>query len=180
MESFSSIRMAFLEMLKMANLNSMLIALITVCFGMASGIFFVLYCLEEPIYSSVFKKKNRGNDSDMQMRRVLLVLQQFLRFRVPIVMVTLIILGTLGTASRLVFYGFDPLSALISLSGVLVLVTAQILVKPAIKVFKSANPEASSGDIQTALAPIVGLHRNVGFFVAVILILQLVSVAFYS
>jgi hypothetical protein len=146
---------------------------------MASGIFFLLYCLEEPIYSPVLKKNAYGVDSEVQMRRVLLVLQQFLRFRVPIVMVTLIICGTLGSAFRVALYGFDPLSALISISGVFVLITGQVFVKPAIKIFKDASPEASSGEIQAALAPIVGLHRNVGIFVAVVLILQLASVAFY-
>ncbi|MGK7894098.1 MAG: hypothetical protein AB4372_10850 [Xenococcus sp. (in: cyanobacteria)] len=163
----------------MANLNSILIAFITGCFGMASGIFFLLYCLEEPIYSPVLKEKADGIDSDRQMRRVLLVLQQLLTFRVPVVMVTLITCGILGSVFRVAFYGFAPLPVLVILSGVLIFVTSASFVPPAIKTFKNASPEASSGEIQSALAPIVVLHRNVGFIVVVTLILQLASVAFY-
>ncbi len=163
----------------MASLNSILIAFITGCFGMASGIFFLLYCLEEPIYSPVLRKNSYGVDSDLQMRRVLLVLQQFLRFRVPIVMGTLIICGTLGSGIHVALYGFNPLSVLIIFSGAFVLFAAQVFVKPAIKIFENASPEASSTEIQAALAPIVGLHRNVGIFVALVLILQLARVAFY-
>ncbi len=162
----------------MANLNSILIAFTTGCFGMASGIFFLLYCLEEPIYSPVLKKNAYGVDSDTQMRRVLLVLQQLLTFRVPVVMVTLITCGILGSVFRAALYGFAPLPVLVIFSGVLIFITSAGFVPPAIKIFKNASPEASSGEIQAALAPIVGLHRNVGILVAVVLILQLLSVAF--
>ncbi|MDJ0634866.1 MAG: hypothetical protein QNJ34_16880 [Xenococcaceae cyanobacterium MO_188.B29] len=162
----------------MANLNSLLIAFITGCFGMASGIFFLLYCLEEPIYSPVFKKKADGIDLDRQMRRVLITLQQLLTFRVPVVMVTLITCGILGSVFRVAFYGFAPLPILVILSSVLIFVTSASLVPPAIKIFKNANPKASFGEIQAALAPIVKLHRNVGIFVALTLILQLASTAF--
>ena len=162
----------------MANLNSVLVAYITGCFGMASGIFFLLYCLEEPIYSPVLKKNVGGVDSDAQMRRVLLVLQQFLTFRVPFVMGILIIGAMLASAFRLAVYGFAPWPVFIILSGTFIMVTGVVFVRPAIKLFKNASPEASPDEIQAALAPIVRLHRNVGMFVAVILIIQLTSVAF--
>lgn len=156
----------------------LLIAFITGCFGMASGIFFLLYCLEEPIYSSVLKRNTYSVDSDTQMRRVLLVLQQLLTFRVPVVMVTLITCGILGSVFRVAFYGFAPVPILVIFSGVLIFVTSASLVPPAITIFKNASPEASTGEIQTALAPIVQLHRNIGILVAVTLILQLTSAAF--
>jgi len=162
----------------MTSLNSILIALLTVCFGMATGIFFLLYCLEEPIYSSVLQKKVPGVDSDMLMRRVLVVLQQFLKFRVPIVMVTLIICGTLGSAFRLALYGFAPLPVLVALSSTFVIVYSGFLVPQAIKMFENVSFQASSDKIQVALAHIVRLHRDVGFLVAVTLILHLTSVAF--
>lgn len=162
----------------MSNFNSTLIALLTVCFGMASGIFFLLYCLEEPIYSPVLKKKALGDDSDVLMRRVLLVLQQFLKFRVPIVMVTLIICGTLGSAFRLALYGFAPLPVLVALSSAFVIIYSGFLVPPAIKMFENISLKASADEIQVALAPIVRLHRDVGFLVALTLILHLTSAAF--
>ena len=162
----------------MTSLNSILIALLTVFFGMATGIFFLLYCLEEPIYSSVLQKKTHGVDSDMLMRRVLLVLQQFLKFRVPIVMVTLITCGTLGSGLRLALDGFAPLPILVTLSSTFVIVYSGFLVPSAIKMFPGVSLEASTDDIQTALAPIVRLHHDVGILVAFTLILQLTSVAF--
>lgn len=162
----------------MTNFNSTLIALLTVCFGMASGIFFLLYCLEKPIYSLVLQKKAISSDYDTLMRRVLLVLQQFLGFKVPIVMVTLIISGTLGSAFRLAFYGFAPLPVIVALSSTFVIVYSGFLVPPAIKMFENVSLQASADEIQVALAPIVRLHRDVGFLVAVTLILHLTSTVF--
>ncbi len=162
----------------MASLNSILIPFVTFCFGMGSGIFFLLYCLEEPIYSSVFKKKADGIDSDALMRRVLQVLQQFLTFRVPIVMVTLITCGTLGSGLRLALDGFAPLPILVTLSSTFVIVYSGFLVPSAIKMFEGVRLEASTNEIQTALAPIVRLHHDVGILVGFTLILQLVSAAF--
>lgn len=162
----------------MTSLHSILIALLTVCFGMATGIFFLLYCLEEPLYRSVLQNKAEGEDSDLLMRRVLVVLQQFLKFRVPIVMVTLIISGTLGSAFRLALYGFAPLPVLVALSSTFVIVYSGFLVPPAIKMFENVSLQAPSDQIQVALAPIVRLHRNVGFLVALTLILHLTSTVF--
>lgn len=162
----------------MSNFNSILIALLTLCFGMASGIFFLLYCLEEPIYSSVFSKKGSSDDSDVLLRRVLLVLQQFLRFKVPIVMVTLIISGTLGSAFRIALYGFAPLPVIVAFSSTFIIIYSGFLVPPAIKMFENVNLQASTDEIQVALAPIVRLHRDVGFLVAFTLILHLTSAAF--
>ncbi len=156
----------------------LLIAFITGCFGMAIGIFFLLYCLEEPIYSPVLKKNAHGVDSDAQMRRVLLVLQQYLTFRVPYVMALLIISAMLGSAFRVALYGFAPLPVLVTISTAFTMVVAVLLVRPAVKLFRDASPEASPHDIQVALGPIVRLHRNVGIFVAVTLILHLASAAF--
>lgn len=162
----------------MTSLSSSLIALLTVCFGMASGIFFLLYCLEEPIYSFVLQNKANRTDLDTLIRRVLLILQQFLRFRVPVVMVTLIICGTLGSAFRLALYGFTPLSVMVALSSTFIIVYSGFLVPPAIKMFENADLQASTNDLQVALAPIVRLHRNVGFLVVVTLILHLTSTIF--
>jgi len=161
----------------MANLNSILTALITFCLGMASGIFFLLYCLEEPLYSPVLKKNAFSVDSDPQMRRVLMVLQQFLRFRVPVVMVSLITCATLGAALRVALYGFAPLPVLVALSSTFAIIYSGFLVPSAIKMFKNASIEALPGELQETLAPIVRLHRNVGIFVAVTLIIQLTSAA---
>ena len=166
------------KVVKMANLNSILIALITGSFGMASGIFFLLYGLEKPIYSPVLQKNPQGVDSAAQMRRVLLVLQQFLACRVPVVMVTLIVCGTLGSLFRLKLYGFAPLPVLVVLSGVFTIITGAVLVRPAIKLFDGVSPKTSPDGMQVALEPIVRLHRNVGVLVAVTLILQLASTAF--
>ncbi len=162
----------------MANLNSILTVLTTACFGMASGIFFILYCLEEPIYSPVLRKNAAGADSDPQMRRTLVVLQQLLSFRVPVMMVTLITSGIVSAVYRVVTFGFAPLPVLVVVSSLLVFVVSAISVPSAIKVFKNANPEALSSEVQGALAPIVRLHRNVGFLVVVTLMIQLTSVAF--
>lgn len=156
----------------------LLIAFITGCFGMAIGIFFLLYCLEEPIYGSVLKKNVHTVDLDVRMRGVLLVLQQYLTFRVPSVMVTLIISIMLGSIFRVVLYGFAPLPVLVVFSTMFTIVIAAVLVRPAIKLFRDASPEASPHDIQVALGPIVRLHRNVGIFVAITLILHLASTAF--
>lgn len=162
----------------MANLNSILTTLITFCLGMASGIFFLLYCLEEPLYSPVLKKNASGVDSDTQMRHVLMLLQQFLRFRVPVVMVTLITCATLGSALRVALYGFTPLPILVTLSSTFAIIYSGFLVPSAIKMFKNASTEALAGELQEALAPIVRLHRNVGIFIAITLIIQLTSTAF--
>lgn len=161
----------------MANLNSIPIVLTTACFGMASGIFFLLYCLEEPIYDLVLKKNASGADTDLQMRRILMVLQQLLTFRVPVVMVTLITSGILSSFYRMAISGFALLPVLVVVSSLLVFIVSAISVPSAIKVFKNANPEASSSEVQGTLAPIVRLHRNVGFLVAVTLIIQLTSAA---
>lgn len=163
----------------MANLDSILFVLVAGCLSMASGIFFVLYCLEGPIYSPVLKKNPYDLDSDAQMRRVLLILQQFLTFGLPIVMVTLIISATVGSAFRVVLYGFVPLPVLVTLSITFAIIYSGLFVPSAIKIFNSANPEASADNIQAALAPIVRLHRNVGMIVAFTLILHLASVVFY-
>jgi hypothetical protein len=162
----------------MANLNSILVVLTTACFGMASGIFFLLYCLEEPIYSPVLNKNTDGTESEPQMRRILMVLQQLLAFRVPVVMVTLITSGILSAASRVAICGFAPLPVLVIISSVLIFVVSAVSVPSAIKIFKSTSPEALSGEVQGALAPIVRLHRNVGILVIITLIIQLTSVAF--
>jgi hypothetical protein len=163
----------------MANLSSILTALITFCLGMASGIFFLLYCLEEPLYSPVLNNNNNAFsiDSDTQMRRVLMVLQQFLSFRVPIVMVSLITCATLGSALRVTLYGFAPLPVLVALSSMAAIVYSGFLVPSAIKMFKNASTEALPSELQESLAPIVRLHRNVGACIAVTLIIQLTSVA---
>lgn len=162
----------------MANLNSMPLVLTTACFGMASGIFFLLYCLEEPIYDPIFKKNASSADTELQMRRTLTVLQQLLTFRVPVVMVTLITSGIISAVYRVATSGVAPLPVLVAIGGLLVFVVSAISVPSAITVFKNANPEALSGEVQSALAPIVRLHRNVGFLVAVTLIIQLTSIAF--
>ncbi len=162
----------------MASFNSILITFTTGCLGMATGIFFLLYCLEEPIYSPVLQKNPEGVDSDAQMRRVLLVLQQFLTFLVPIVMVTLVISATVGSTVRVALYGLAPLPVLVTLSITFAIVYSGLFVPSAIKRFKNVSPEASADDIQAALAPIVRLHRNVGIIVVITLILQLTSVAF--
>jgi len=150
---------------------------------MASGIFFLLYCLEAPIYNTVGAKdvgakETNGADSDALMRRVLLVLQQFLSFRVPIVMVTLVTCSILGSVLRLVLDGFTTLSILVALSSTFAIVYSGFLVPSAVKLFEDVSLEASTSEIQTALAPIVRLHRNVGIVIAVTLMLQLASVAF--
>ncbi|NER79143.1 MAG: hypothetical protein F6K42_06090 [Leptolyngbya sp. SIO1D8] len=160
------------------NGKMLLAAFITGCFGMASGIFFLLYCLEAPIYSSVLQKREFSVNSDVQMRRILLVLQQFLKYRVPIVMVTLITCGILGSIFRVLLYGFAPLPILVILSSVLIFATSANSVPAAIKVFKDVSPEASSDEIQAALTPIVELHRNAGIFVALVIALQLASTVF--
>jgi len=161
----------------MENLNSILTALITFCLGMASGIFFLLYCLEEPLYSPVLKNNAFGVDSDTQMRRVLMVLQQFLSFRVPVVMVSLITCATLGPALHVTLYGFTPLPVLVALSSMGAIVYSGFLVPSSIKMFKNASTEALPSELQESLAPIVRLHRNVGVCVAVTLMIQLTSVA---
>ena len=144
---------------------------------MACGIFFLLYCLEKPIYSPVLNNTDCAS-SEAQMRRTLLVLQQLLSFQVPTVMVTLITCGILGSVFRVALYGFAVLPVLVVLSSVLVFIISGASVPSAIEIFKSTSPEASSDKIQAALAPIVSLHRNIGIFVAVILVIQLVSTAF--
>ncbi len=162
----------------MTNLNSVLVAHITGSFGIASGIFFLLYCLEKPIYSQVLKKNAGAVDSDTQMRRVLVVLQQFLTFRVPFVMGILIIGAMLSCLLRLGLYGFAPLPVFIIISSILIIATTLVFGQPAIKRFQNVSPEASPNEIQTALTPIVRVHRNFGMFVAVILIIQVGSLFF--
>ncbi|MEH2347236.1 MAG: hypothetical protein V7K55_04405 [Nostoc sp.] len=93
-------------------------------------------------------------------------------------MVTLIISATLGSAFRLALYGFAPLPILVTLTITFAIVYSGFCVPSAIKIFKNASPEASSDDVQAALAPIVRLHRNVGIIVAFTLIIQIASVTF--
>ena len=162
----------------MATLNTMLIPFVTFCFAMGTGIFFILYCLEQPIYSAVGGKETDLANSDALMRRVLVVLQQFLSFKVPIVMVTLVTCGTLGSGLRLALNGLTPLPILVALSSTFAIVYSGFLVPSAIKMFESVSLEASTDEIQTALAPIVRLHHDVGILIGFTLILQLTSVAF--
>lgn len=145
---------------------------------MATGIFFVLFLLEVPIYKAVGGKETDLTNSDPLMRRVLIVLQQFLSLHLPKVMVTLIISATVGSGLRLVLDGLNPLPIAIAACSTFAIVYSGFCVPSAIKMFESVSVEASTNELQTALAPIVGLHRNVGIFVAFALILQLVSAAF--
>jgi len=149
----------------------LLTALAAGCYGIAAGVFYVLHSLERPVYASLV---NDTIDAAVMSPsiRVLLVLQQFHKQRIPLVVSVAMFLGLVSSSIRVVFHHASFLSIIVVLMTALVLSFAAIVVPPALRRLSKTVPEDPFPEIQATLVPLLSLHRNGAVLASILLLLQ--------
>lgn len=137
----------------------------------------MLFCLEKPAYRMLLARDSIHGDSG-QMGRVLMVLKQFLKSGVPIVMASLMLLALGSAALSVIFYDYNALQLTVIGIALAMIATFGALVPPAIRKMEAGKLEASGDAIRSSLAPLVRLHRNGGLVVVLLLVLQLLSMVY--
>lgn len=161
-------------------MNSLVLeAVSTSCLAVAIGIFFMLYCIEKPIYSAVFG----GHVTDYsgeKLTQVLLALKQFRSSGVPRVMGSLIIIALLSSIANLLLYRYNMLQLIMVISVLVMISTFGMLVPPAIRKMLSGDEAGSAMQMKQSLAPLVKLHIYGGLTVIFMFFLQFMAVVYYK